>query len=116
MHSLTILFIFYSPVKDTVVVNDRWGVNCRCKHGGYYTCQDKYNPRESLQALHAKFILCQILLYKPLMHYHIGVLQKHKWENALTIDRYSWGYRREAVLEDYLSIEELLQQLVITVR
>ena len=48
-----ILFIFYSPVKDKVVVNDRWGSNCRCKHGGYYTCTDKYNPREFLQALHA---------------------------------------------------------------
>ena len=34
----------------------------------------------------------------------------------MTIDRASWGYRREATLEDYLSIEELLQQLVITVR
>ena len=48
--------------------------------------------------------------------YLTGVLQKHKWENAMTIDRQSWGYRREAVLEDYLSIEELLQQLAITVR
>ena len=34
----------------------------------------------------------------------------------MTIDRYSWGYRREAALEDYLSIEELLQQLTITIR
>ena len=33
-----------SPVKDTVVVNDRWGVLCKCTHGGYYTCHDRYNP------------------------------------------------------------------------
>ena len=33
-----------SPVKDTVVVNDRWGSGCACKHGGYWTCQDRYNP------------------------------------------------------------------------
>ena len=33
-----------SPVKDTVVTNDRWGSGCACKHGGYYTCQDRYNP------------------------------------------------------------------------
>ena len=33
-----------SPVKDTVVVNDRWGSGCTCKHGGYWTCQDRYNP------------------------------------------------------------------------
>ena len=38
------LFVYNSPVKDTVVVNDRWGGGCACKHGGYYTCMDRYNP------------------------------------------------------------------------
>lgn len=33
-----------SPVKDTVVVNDRWGQNILCKHGDVYTCEDRYNP------------------------------------------------------------------------
>ena len=33
-----------SPVKDSVVVNDRWGTNCTCHHGGYYSCHDRYNP------------------------------------------------------------------------
>lgn len=33
-----------SPVKDTVVVNDRWGSNTLGKHGGYLTCADRYNP------------------------------------------------------------------------
>ncbi|XP_005102743.1 alpha-L-fucosidase-like [Aplysia californica] len=78
----------YSPVKDTVIVNDRWGIGANCTHGGYYTCGDRYNP---------------------------GVLQKHKWENAMTIDKRSWGYRRNAPLADYLSIEELLQTFVITI-
>ena len=44
-----------------------------------------------------------------------GVLQPHKWENAMTIDTKSWGYRRNAVLADFLSIEELLHQLSSTV-
>lgn len=33
-----------SPVRDTVVVNDRWGEGCPCQNGGFYTCQDRYNP------------------------------------------------------------------------
>lgn len=33
-----------SPVKDSVVVNDRWGIDIPCHHGGYYTCQDRFNP------------------------------------------------------------------------
>ena len=40
---------FDSPVKDTIVVNDRWGKGCRCTHGGYYTCRDRDNPSELLR-------------------------------------------------------------------
>ena len=45
-----------------------------------------------------------------------GVLQKHKWENCMTIDRQSWGFRRNAVLAEYLGIEQLITQLAQTVR
>ncbi|XP_062042846.1 plasma alpha-L-fucosidase [Lepus europaeus] len=77
-----------SPVRDTVVTNDRWGAGSICKHGGYYTCSDRYNP---------------------------GHLLPHKWENCMTIDKFSWGYRRNARISDYLTIEELVKQLVETV-
>ncbi|XP_037785480.1 alpha-L-fucosidase-like [Penaeus monodon] len=77
-----------SPVKDTVVVNDRWGTGAICHHGSFYTCVDRYNP---------------------------GVLQKHKWENAMTLDRDSWGYRREASALDYLSFHELVTELAETI-
>lgn len=77
-----------SPVSETVVTNDRWGSNILCKHGDFYTCQDRYNP---------------------------GVLQPHKWENAMTIDRQSWGYRVDAKLKDYLSSKELISELASTV-
>ena len=34
-----------SPVKDTVLTNDRWCDNgCKCHHGGTFTCTDRYNP------------------------------------------------------------------------
>lgn len=77
-----------SPVRSVVVTNDRYGNNTECRHGGFFSCNDRYNP---------------------------GVLQPHKWENAMTLDRQSWGYRREARLADYLSIDELLATLVSTV-
>ncbi|XP_065216614.1 alpha-L-fucosidase isoform X1 [Planococcus citri] len=77
-----------SPVKDTVVVNDRWGTNTLCKHGGFLTCTDRYNPEKLIQ---------------------------RKWENCMTIDKYTWGYRKNANLEDYKTSRELIQQLVITV-
>ncbi|KAM9777739.1 plasma alpha-L-fucosidase [Neosynchiropus ocellatus] len=77
-----------SPVRDSVVTNDRWGHGSICTHGGYYTCADRYQP---------------------------GHLLNHKWENCMTIDTKSWGYRRNAPLSDYLTIEQLVATLVETV-
>ena len=65
-----------------MVTNDRWGNDTTCRHGGYFTCQDRYNP---------------------------GKLQDRKWENAMTIDGGSWGFRQNADLSSYLSIEDLIQ-------
>ncbi len=42
-------FYAFSPVKDTVVTNDRWGTGTGCHHGGYYTCSDRYNPGNQKQ-------------------------------------------------------------------
>jgi alpha-L-fucosidase len=53
-----------SPVRDTVVVNDRWGENSLCAHGSFFTCADRYLP---------------------------GQLVGHPWENALSLDTQSWG-------------------------
>lgn len=49
---IPLLLMFFcllsSPVKDTIVTNDRWcSSGCRCQHGGVYTCKDRYNPGES---------------------------------------------------------------------
>lgn len=77
-----------SPVRDTVLTNDRWGKDTRNKHGGVWTGQDHWNP---------------------------GSLQTHKWENAMTMDKKSWGYRPEAPLTDYYETQELIDQLVSTV-
>ncbi|XP_061185892.1 alpha-L-fucosidase-like [Saccostrea echinata] len=77
-----------SPVKDYILVNDRWGSDCFCKHGGFWTCSDRFNP---------------------------GHVMPHKWVNAMTIDKYSWGYRRNADLSNYNTIEELLEEVITTI-
>jgi alpha-L-fucosidase len=56
-----------SPVAKTVVVNDRWGFGTAGKDGGFFNHADRFNP---------------------------GHLLPHKWENAFTLDRGTWGYSR----------------------
>uniref|UniRef100_A0A915HQG0 Putative alpha-L-fucosidase n=1 Tax=Romanomermis culicivorax TaxID=13658 RepID=A0A915HQG0_ROMCU len=78
----------HSPVRDTVVVNDRWGFGVACKHGGYFTCDDRYSPDK---------------------------LQSRKWENCMTVQASSWGFDRTAHLNQYLTERDLLLSLVDTV-
>ncbi|XP_062996400.1 tissue alpha-L-fucosidase isoform X2 [Elgaria multicarinata webbii] len=77
-----------SPVKDTVVVNDRWGINCSCHHGGFYNCQDKYKP---------------------------GILPSHKWEMCSSVDKHSWGYRSNMQISELMDAASIIQELVQTV-
>lgn len=37
-----------SPVRNTVVTNDRWGIGTSCRHGDFLTCKDRYNPGKNL--------------------------------------------------------------------
>lgn len=76
-----------SPVKDTVVFNDRWGGASLCHHGSFYTCADRFLPSS---------------------------LVGHKWENAFTLDTQSWGFRRNAVYTDYMSVAEVIATVVQT--
>lgn len=77
-----------SPVKDTVVFNDRWGIGDTCVHGQYWTCDDRYLPNQ---------------------------LQHRKWENAFTLDRYSWGYRRNGDVSDYLTVYDVVTTVIQTI-
>ncbi|BHF82448.1 Tissue alpha-L-fucosidase [Sparganum proliferum] len=77
-----------SPVKDFVVANDRWGSDVECKHGDFLTCADRYHPT---------------------------VLPKKKWESCVTLDKYSWGFRRNSRIQDYLTNQELIETLVETI-
>uniref|UniRef100_A0A2K5DRE8 Alpha-L-fucosidase n=1 Tax=Aotus nancymaae TaxID=37293 RepID=A0A2K5DRE8_AOTNA len=78
----------YDLVNDEVVVNDRWGQNCSCHHGGYYNCEDKFKPQS---------------------------LPDHKWEMCTSIDKFSWGYRRDMAMSDVTEESEIISELIQTV-
>ncbi|XP_065804415.1 tissue alpha-L-fucosidase-like [Labrus bergylta] len=77
-----------SPVKDVVVTNDRWGKGCYCKHGGYYNCADRYTP---------------------------GKLPDHKWEKCQSVDKRSWGYRRNMKLSEVMDLPSIIKDMVYVV-
>ncbi len=72
-----------SPVKDEVVINDRWGKDTRHKHGGYWTTE-----------------------------YTAGMSgMEHVWEESRGMG-VSYGYNRAERLEDYHTGRELVLMLV----
>ena len=71
-----------SPVKDEVVIDDRWGKDTRHKHGGYWTTE-----------------------YTPGM---AGM--EHPWEESRGMG-FSYGYNRAERVEDYHTGRELVLML-----
>lgn len=78
-----------SPVKNSVVVNDRWGKETRSKHGGYYTTE--YDIVHNENASNKKF--------------------EHPWEECRGIGG-SFGYNRNESLADYETSDALIHMLV----
>jgi alpha-L-fucosidase len=78
-----------SPVKETVVVNDRWGKETRGKHGGYYTTE--YDQVHDASAA--------------------GIKSLHPWEECRGIGG-SFGYNRNENLEQYETSESLVYILI----
>ena len=78
-----------SPVKQTVVVNDRWGSETRSKHGGYYSTE--------YDLVHDGNVKDQ----------KIG----HKWEECRGIGS-SFGYNRNENINDYSTSEQLVHLLI----
>jgi len=77
-----------SRMKDSVVVNDRWGKKCRGRHGGYYTTE--YGYREGTEK--AGEII-------------------HPWEECRGLG-HSFGYNRFEAASQYASTEECIRTLV----
>ena len=81
-----------SPVKDNVVVNDRWGSETRSKHGGFYTTEyGLVGDKEGID--------------NPV---------PHPWEECRGIGN-SFGFNRTEGLSDYATPEQLIRLLVSTV-
>lgn len=79
-----------SPVRETVVVNDRWGSETRSRHGGFYTTE--YMIVHDGEGLDSD-------------------LAMHPWEECRGIGG-SFGYNRNERLEHYSTSEELIHLLV----
>jgi len=80
-----------SPVKERIVVNDRWGKETRSKHGGIYTTE--YGLVHDSEGIGAAV--------KP-------------WEECRGIGT-SFGFNRAENLDSYSTAEELIKILVSTV-
>jgi len=72
-----------SPVKDRIVVNDRWGAGLRFNHAGIYTPE-----------------------YQPDLDF-----EDHYWEESRGMG-FSYGYNREEDAWDYNSAQSLVLQLI----
>ncbi len=72
-----------SPVKNSIVVNDRWGSGVRFNHGGIYTPE-----------------------YQPDLDF-----ENHDWEESRGMG-YSYGYNREEDAWDYNSAQSLVIALI----
>jgi alpha-L-fucosidase len=79
-----------SPVKDRVVVNDRWGKETRGKHGGFFSTE--YD--DMLKSGKMK----------------IGEVPR-PWEECRGIGS-SFGYNRAEMLDDYQTSEQLIHLLI----
>jgi alpha-L-fucosidase len=78
-----------SPVKDTVVVNDRWGKETRNVHGGFATPEYGHIPEGRL-------------------------IDQGLWEECQGMGA-SFGYNRNEGIDDYRSTTQLLHLLIDTV-
>jgi alpha-L-fucosidase len=78
-----------SPVRNEVVVNDRWGKETRSKHGGYYTTE------------------------YDLVHNQKGIGDNadHPWEESRGIGT-SYGYNRFEKSNHYLTSKQLIDILI----
>jgi alpha-L-fucosidase len=78
-----------SPVKNNVVINDRWGKETRGKHGGFFTTEYDFVHEGNAD----------------------GVKFERPWEECRGMAG-SFGYNRNEILDDYSTSQELIHILI----
>lgn len=63
-----------SPVKDEIVVNDRWGLNTSGYHGSFYNYGDSFNPSKRF-SFHSNFTWLQPVLFSR----NVSTIVVHIW-------------------------------------
>ena len=98
-HSLEFLTWLFneSSVKDDIVINDRWGSDCRGVHGGYKSSEYGEINSNAISEEDA-----------------LNNLSTYKWEENRSIGA-SFGYNRNEDIEDYLTERQIIELLVDTV-
>lgn len=62
-----------SPVKSDIVVNDRWGNDTMCKHGGFLTCNDNYSPGKLVVSFFLKIDTMRVRIYSFRSGYNVAL-------------------------------------------
>jgi len=78
-----------SPMKENIVVNDRWGIGTRGKHGDFYTTEYDIEYEDNMKASK----------------------NTHPWEECRGTGN-SFGYNRNENIEDYSTSEKLVHVLI----
>lgn len=94
-HSLDFLTWLFneSSVRDEIVINDRWGSDTRCRHGGYFGTE--YGEVNSGAQSEEQ---------------SLSMLGSRKWEENRSIGA-SFGFNRNEDIEDYLTERAIIELL-----
>lgn len=76
-----------SPVRDTIVTNDRWGRGTLCEHGDFLTCSDRFNPgnfcqllscqiRSIFNGMQLRLLLLQVSCRRKNMRMHLQLIKR----------------------------------------
>lgn len=75
-----------------MVTNDRWGPDVRCKHGGFWTCHDRWIPgiyhcNQNDQPVHC-YLTAQVITQKSAVPIQVAQLAVKSFTCSVTDPRF----------------------------